>query len=263
MSVLAKVACEEFDRFAASHPVGYPLVWRLHQERLLTVLRETLREDLAEMAREGWAPVLFEEKLSGKLNVLLAGMGAEPAEILITGRLDRVDWSPSRNAYRIIDYKFKTGRQPGTLDKNLLMGAARATRLQPPLYLTMTQALSVRMPSGAREPTCHGVWFYYLAPEWNASLRQASFPGDAWNSSITPSIRQATTHVLSGIHSGRFFIYASGSCDRCDYRLLCRKSHQPTVWRARLDHALVNPYRALRSASSPNANTSPVTESGE
>lgn len=262
MAVLAKVSCEEFDRFADSHPVGYPLVWRLHQARLLTVLREALHEDLVEMAREGWEPVLFEEKMVGKLNVPLVGMDAEPAAILITGRLDRVDWSTSRNAYRIIDYKFKTGRQPGTLDKNLLMGAVRATRLQPPLYLTMAQALGARMPSGTKEPTCHGVWFYYLAPKWNASFKQAVFPGDAWTSSITPSIRQAIAYVLSGIHSGQFFMYASGSCDCCDYRLLCRKSHQPTVWRARLDHTLVSPYRALRSTPSPTPKTGSATNQG-
>ncbi|MEP6888246.1 MAG: PD-(D/E)XK nuclease family protein, partial [Nitrospirales bacterium] len=260
---LEQVAQAEFERFAGSHPVGYPLVWRLHQERLLTVLRDALREDLAEMAREGWEPVLFEEEMHGRLNAPLSGMPAELAEILITGRLDRVDWSRSQNAYRIIDYKFKTSRNPDTLDKNLLMGAARATRLQPPLYLTMTEALRTRMPGGSTETTCHGVWFYYLAPAWDPSLRQASFPGNAWSSSITPSILQAVTHVLNGIHSGRFFIYASGSCDRCDYRLLCRKSHQPTVWRARLDHALVSPYRALRSAPSPKADTSPVTGSTE
>ena len=146
---------------------------------------------------------------------------------------------------------------------NLLMGAARATRLQPPLYLTMAEALRTRMPGGSTETTCRGVWFYYLAPAWGASLRQASFPGDAWSSSITPLILQAITHVLSGIHSGRFFIYASGVCDRCDYRLLCRKSHQPTVWRARLDHAIVGPHRTLRSAPSPKADTSAVTGSSE
>ncbi|WP_447983238.1 PD-(D/E)XK nuclease family protein [Nitrospira sp. Nam74] len=259
MDVLGQAAREEFARFADSHPVGYLLVWRLHQERLLTLLRDALREDLAEMARKGWEPVLFEEEMVGKLNVPLSGMPVEPTEILIAGRLDRVDWSPSQNAYRIIDYKFKTSRHPDTLDKNLPMGATRATRLQPPLYLTMADALRTRMPGGSTETTCRGVWFYYLAPAWHTSLRQASFPGDAWNSSITPSILQAITHVLSGIRSGRFFIYASGSCDRCDYRLLCRKSHQPTVWRARLDHALVGPYRALRSAPSPKGDTSSGT----
>ncbi|MBA2251259.1 MAG: exodeoxyribonuclease V subunit gamma, partial [Nitrospirales bacterium] len=114
---LVQVAQAEFERFAGSHPVGYPLVWRLHQERLLTVLRDALREDLAEMAREGWEPVLFEEEMHGRLNAPLSGMPAELAEILITGRLDRVDWSRSQNAYRIIDYKFKTSRNPDTLDK--------------------------------------------------------------------------------------------------------------------------------------------------
>src|SRR5688500_11358882 len=71
---LKQAAQEEFERFADTHPVGYPLVWRLHQERLFTVLRDALREDVAEMAREGWEPVLFEEELHGKLNVPLSGM---------------------------------------------------------------------------------------------------------------------------------------------------------------------------------------------
>jgi len=119
------------------------------------------------------------------------------------------------------------------------------------------------MPGGAKEPTCHGVRFYYLAPQWTVSLKQASFPGDAWTSSLAPSIRQAIAQVLSGIHSGRFFMYVSGSCDHCDYRLLCRKSHQPTVWRGRLDHALVSPYRALRSAPSPGLKSSSVTNHSE
>ena len=260
MERLAQAAREEFERFAGSHPVGYPLIWRLHQERLVTMLRDALREDVAEMGREGWEPMLFEEEVRGTLNAPLSGRPGELAEILITGRLDRVDWSQSRHAYRIIDYKFKASRHPDTLDKNLLMGAARATRLQPPLYLTMAEALRARMPGGSTATTCHGVWFYYLAPAWDAPLRRASFPGNAWSSSITPSILQAITHVLSGIHSGRFFIYASGVCDRCDYRLLCRKSHQPTVWRTRLDHAVVGPYRALRSAPSPKADTSPLAE---
>ena len=253
LHLLEQVAREEFDRFADSHPVGYPLVWRLHQERLLSLLREVLCRDLEELAQEGWEPVLFEEDMVGELSVALPA--AQSEEISIVGRLDRVDWSPSRQAYRIIDYKFKTSREPGTLEKNLLLGAVRATRLQPPLYLTMTQALAARMLGRTSEPTCHGVWFYYLAPEWDSSLLRVEFPGNAWSSSLRPHIMQAVAHVLSGIRSGQFFIYASGSCDRCDYRLLCRKSHQPTVWRARLDQPVVAPYRALRSAPSPQLST--------
>lgn len=260
---LEQVAQKEFERFADSHPVGYPLVWRLHQERLVSVLRDALREDIAEMAGNDWEPILFEEEVHGKLHVPLSGMPAELTEILITGRLDRVDWSRSQNAYRIIDYKYKASRHPDTLDKNLLMGAARATRLQPPLYLTMAEALRSRMPGGSSDASCSGVWFHYLAPAWDSSLRRASFPGDAWSSSITASIRQAITHVLSGIQSGRFFIYASGVCDRCDYRLLCRKSHQPSVWRVRRDYALVSPYRVLRSAPSPKTGTNSVNGSRE
>ena len=249
VTVLRQAAREEFVRFANTHPIGYPLVWRLHQERLVSFLSEVLRDDLEEMAQEGWEPVLFEEDFQGTLKMQPPLLSVDVPEIPVTGRLDRVDWSASRNAYRIIDYKFKIGRTAQPIDTNLVMGAARATRLQPPLYLTMTQALAARMPDMSRDSTCHGVWFYYLAPSWQTPLTRIAFPGNAWSSALTMPMMQAITHVLSGIRSGRFFMYTSEFCNRCDYRVLCRKSHQPTVWRGRLDHAVVNPYRLLRSAT--------------
>jgi len=249
VTVLRQAAREEFVRFANTHPIGYPLVWRLHQERLVSFLSEALRDDLEEMAQEGWEPVLFEEEFQGTLKMQPPLLSVHVPEIPVTGRLDRVDWSASRNAYRIIDYKFKIGRTAQPIDTNLVMGAARATRLQPPLYLTMTQALAARMPDMSRDSTCHGVWFYYLAPSWQTPLTRIAFPGNAWSSALTMPMMQAITHVLSGIRSGRFFMYTSEFCNRCDYRVLCRKSHQPTVWRGRLDHAVVNPYRLLRSAT--------------
>lgn len=253
-SLLGQVAGEEFERFAHTHPVGYPLIWRLHQERLLTLLNVVLRDDLEEMARGGWQPVLFEEDLQGRLNVLCAPMLADGQDIPngqdipIGGRLDRVDWSATQHAYRIIDYKFKTGRTAAAIDKNLILGAVRATRLQPPFYLTMDSAIREKMPRGGDEATCRGVWFYYIAPAWENPLTRVEFPGNAWSSSLTAPLMQSIAQVLSAIRSGRYFMYPSEACDRCDYRLLCRKSHQPTVWRARLDHAVVHPYRLLRSA---------------
>jgi hypothetical protein len=75
-----------------------------------------------------------------------------------------------------------------------------------------------------------------------------SFPGDAWSSELRVPLERVIRHVLGGIKSGRFFIYPDGYCDRCDYRLICRKTHQPTSWRARSDHALVKPCREIRRA---------------
>jgi len=62
-------------------------------------------------------------------------------------------------------------------------------------------------------------------------------------------MRKAIRQMLSGIRLGRFFIYPSAFCDGCDYRLLCRKTHQPTAWRARQDRQYVQPYRDLLRAS--------------
>ncbi|WP_447977301.1 PD-(D/E)XK nuclease family protein [Candidatus Nitrospira bockiana] len=249
MAVLDEAARREYERFAETHPVGYPLVWRLQRARLSAFLREVLREDLEEMAQGGWEPVFFEEDGTGRLVVSLAP--DLPEEIPVTGRLDRVDWSPARNAYRIIDYKFKGSRRPDSLDRNLKIGAVRATRLQPPLYLTMGETLEAALPGASSGSTCEGVWFYYLAPQWDRPLTRVPFPGDAWRSELAAPMMQALTHVLSGIRAGKFFIYASGSCEQCDYRLLCRKTHQPTLWRGRMDHAVVSPYRILRSAVPP------------
>jgi ATP-dependent helicase/nuclease subunit B len=249
LAVLEEAARRECERFAATHPVGYHLLWTLHQERLVEFLKTVLRDDLDEMARDGWEPVLFEEDMVGRLTV--PDPDGRPEEIAVAGRLDRIDWRRTRNAYRIVDYKFKSRQEPDLLDKNLNIGAVRATRLQPPLYLMMAEAITAALPGAPRDARCAGVWFYYLAPEWEQPVTRVEFPGDAWTSPLQGPMRQAIGHVLSGIRAGRFFIYPSGSCERCDYRLLCRKSHQPTAWRARADHAVVVPYRNLRKATPP------------
>jgi hypothetical protein len=249
--VLKETAHREFERFAATHPVGYPLLWTLHQERLLSFLRAVLQDDLDEMNRHGWEAVLFETDMAGRVTV--PGQGGQAEEIAVTGRLDRIDWRPAQEAYRIVDYKFKSAQEPKPLDKNLTTGAVRAARLQPPLYLAMGPAIAAALPNGPAGARCAGVWFYYLAPQWDQPLTRVSFPGDAWTSNLQGPLTHAIGQVVSGIREGRFFIYPSGSCDWCDYRLLCRKSHQPTAWRARADHALVGPYRSLRKAVPPKS----------
>ena len=248
MTVLRQAAREEFVRFANTHPIGYPLVWRLHQERLVSFLSEVLRDDLEEMAQEGWEPVLFEEDFQGTLKMQLPLLSVDVPEIPVTGRLDRVDWSASRNAYRIIDYKFKIGRTARPIDTNLVMGAARATRLQPPLYLTMTQALAARMP--IRRGTVPPRRLVLLSRAVVADTVDAHCLPRQCMVFRTHDADDAGDHSRSVRHPVSIFsMYTGKFCDRCDYRVLCRKSHQPTVWRGRLDHAVVNPYRLLRSAT--------------
>ncbi len=248
-AVLEETASLVFEDYAQSQPVGYPLIWALRQEELRGFLRGVLHDDLAELSRK-WEPVLFEEEMKGRLSVSLEDATQEPEDLPVSGRLDRVDWCRSENAYRIIDYKFKASSKPGPLDKNLKLGAVRGLRLQPPFYLLMAEStVPSQLNQTSAQPTCDGVWFYYLAPNWDQALTRVRFPGDAWSSGLGEPMRKAIRQILNGIRLGRFFIYPSAFCDGCDYRLLCRKTHQPTLWRARQDRQYVQPYRDLRQAS--------------
>lgn len=201
-----------------------------------------------------WEPIRFEEPMQGRLALPLS-KGVE--EFPLNGQLDRVDWCAARQAYRVIDYKYKTGSAPHTLDKNLPLGAVRGLRLQPPLYLLMARAsLPARMETAGQggTPTCDGVWFYYLAPNWrkkasDSSLTRVPFPGDAWDSSLRVAMEQALAVLLDGIRSGSFFIAPGAYCDHCEVRSLCRKTHRASWWRARADRARVGRHRDLRKAT--------------
>lgn len=256
--ILDRAAQAVFGEYAQSHPIGYPLLWELHQEHILSCLHQVLQADLAELST-GWEPLLFEKEVTGHLSVSFPE-GSE--DFPLNGRLDRVDWSPARNAYRIVDYKYKVSSEPKSPEKNLTLAAIRAVRLQPPLYLIMAQAtLPALLPAGVSDtpPACEGVWFYYVAPNWDEILTRVAFPGDAWASNLKQPMDRALQHILSGIHAGRFFISPSKLCEYCDYRLLCRKTHQPTSRRARTDHELVQPYQELRRTRLAESSTGETT----
>ncbi|NJL15977.1 MAG: PD-(D/E)XK nuclease family protein [Nitrospira sp.] len=38
--------------------------------------------------------------------------------------------------------------------------------------------------------------------------------------------------LMDGIRAGRFFILPDGYCDQCEFRVICRREHAPTWWRA-------------------------------
>lgn len=45
-------------------------------------------------------------------------------------------------------------------------------------------------------------------------------------------IHRTITILIDGIRAGRFFIIPDGYCDHCEFRVICRREHAPTWWRA-------------------------------
>ncbi|MFQ5993167.1 MAG: PD-(D/E)XK nuclease family protein, partial [Nitrospiraceae bacterium] len=256
-AMLEEVARRSFDQYANTHSIGYPLVWECLQHSLVSTLLAIVWEELESMSTEGWEPILFEHPMRGNLTLTL---GPKSESLPVAGRPDRIDWHAPWNRYRIVDYKFKSSKRPDTMDSNLVLGAIRGQRLQPPLYLVMTQAT---LPSQRRQersgqaPNCEGAWFHYVAPNWNHEdgrvLTREQFPADAWYTQLRAPLERVLSFLAGGIRSGMFFIQPGTYCGSCDYRLICRRSHQPSVCRARSDRVYVQPHRALRLTQPPQA----------
>jgi ATP-dependent helicase/nuclease subunit B len=246
---LEDCAREVFADYERTHPVGYALTWELRKDQLLTFLHEVGRQDLAELAGK-WQPLLFEYPVNGTLSI---DFGNGPIAVPVKGRLDRVDWSPSRRSFRVVDYKFKCTKEPKSHEKNLALGAVRGFNLQPPLYVLMAET-SLEAVLDAKPATCDGVWFYYLAPEWEEPMTPVAFPGDAWRSSLRAPLIGAFRRILAGVQSGTFFIAPHESlCERCDFSTICRRTHQASAWRARADTITVQSHRELRRTRLPNS----------
>jgi ATP-dependent helicase/nuclease subunit B len=246
---LEDCAREVFTDYEMTHPVGYALTWELRRRELLAFLQEVGREDLAGLGDE-WQPLLFEYPVNGELSV---DLGNGSAAVPLKGRLDRVDWSPERRAFRVVDYKFKRTKEPKSYEKNLALGAVRGHNVQPPLYLLMAEA-SLPSVLGTDPPTCDGVWFYYLAPDWEDRMTRVAFAGDAWRSSLRDALSGTFRRIFTGIRSGHFFIAPHESlCERCDFTTICRRTHEASAWRARTDDAPVQSHRELRRVRVPAA----------
>lgn len=254
--VLEQMAAEEFKQFAEIYFTGFPLLWEMQQEEILLFLRHVLKRDLEELKKNDWEPVLFEKEMIGTLTVDAKQHGEQ---IKIRGFLDRIDRSVNNNAYRIVDYKYKVSRNPGTFDTNLGLAAIRGIHLQPPLYLKMIQGSHGQ---GIQEALllkdsseCRGVWFYYLAPYWKEKEKEWLFPiefsGDGWRAPLGPVLNNTIRHIIHGIKQGQFFIMPGAQCESCGYRLICRNNHQPTLSRARMDPLRIQHVRTLKKAQLP------------
>lgn len=246
-SVLEESSRKIFSDYESTHPVGLPVAWEIAREEIMELARPAVRQDLHELFQSGYRPIAVEieaeEPLKGDWPALLAG-------IILRGRMDRLDHQSGQNRYRVIDYKFKSGRNPAPEDRDLRLSALRGKRLQPPLYLLLGKRLAAQRGGGPGEPEVEAA-FYFLAPKWSEGpLVAQSLPGDAWEGKMGIELRETISLLLEGIYQGRFFIHPGAYCKNCEVSEVCRKNHLPTFWRAEND-PVTKPHYDLRQKKLP------------
>ncbi len=229
-AALGAAAQRVFRAFERDHPVGYPLAWENLQEDLVALLEQAVARDLAELSASGYAPRALESEATARLP---ESWPAPLGGLLIRGRIDRIDYQPKENRFRMVDYKLKSAPAPAPDDRNLLRAAVRGKRLQPPFYLRLgkTQAEALRTADAAIDAA-----FYYLAPQWaGGPLVVERMAGDAWEGPSGAALKQTVAFLAESIRLGLFFIQPDDYCRYCEVSEACRRNHRPTMWRVERD----------------------------
>ncbi len=214
--------------FEKRSPTGYPAAWETAKEDLLAMLREAVRADRQEMAGSGFRPVGLERDLRAQLDT---EWPEDLRGLPLQGRLDRVDHDAHSGRYRVIDYKYKSGKEPGTVDKNPVLAAVQGRRLQLPVYLLLAAGDEIgrQAPPG----TAIDAAWYFLAPRWDQGpLVAKEFTGQSWRQPDGKKIRDTVTRLLRGIRNGEFPPVRGDYCRFCQVSEICRKDHFPSATRA-------------------------------
>ncbi|MEK6533309.1 MAG: PD-(D/E)XK nuclease family protein, partial [Nitrospirota bacterium] len=204
----------------ARHRTGHYLLWELAKEHVVTLITAAVDADTDAYTETPFMPVGFELDAEGTIAEVLPDPSAT---MKIRGRVDRIDRHRDTGAIRIIDYKFKTGGSMKSEDRNLLQSAIRGYRLQPPLYARLL------MPG---KPAPSQVQFMFLAPLWEAPIARSTFDVRALSGESGRQIQQTLRMLITGLQAGRFFILPDTYCEQCEFRVICRREHQPSWWRS-------------------------------
>lgn len=221
---------EVFAAYAAHHGTGYPLTWQLAKETIVTLVTAVVGVDQQDCRASGFVPVGFEVEAEGTLEDL----GPELKDLKVRGRLDRIDQQTMKPKLRIVDYKYRHGREMRDQDRNLVTSAVRGFRLQPPLYSLMRATVPAQGVHGAsaKHVPPELVEFIFLAPHWEPIVDRAQFPASAWQGAVGQQLRKTLQVLIEGVRTGQYFILPDGYCDYCDFSAACRRFHGPTWWRA-------------------------------
>lgn len=258
-NIIATLSRKIFSRYELYNPVSYPVVWEDLKERIVDLIEEVIKYDRLSLLQSGDAPLALEVECEGRLE---GGWPDLIEGLPIQGRLDRIDYHAEQKRYRVIDYKVKTGKNQSTQDKNLMQAAVRGQRLQPPLYLLLSNHYAAERELSDIDFSVEAA-FYFLAPNWEKGpIVVNEFPSDGWEGEAGGMLRNTFTLLLKGIQEGRFFIRPGTHCDYCDLSTICRLNHFQSSRRAGQD-PLTQEHQALGSLKVPKKKPSnPKTRTG-
>ncbi|MBI2087528.1 MAG: exodeoxyribonuclease V subunit gamma [Deltaproteobacteria bacterium] len=231
-AVLGPAAEKVYADYEAENPPGFPVEWEALKEHLTEMLGKVVAKDIEELRGSGFRPAALEIDLRDSYP------WDDPANlkgIAIRGRLDRIDVDPEAGRCRVIDYKYRTSRDRSTSDGNLVRGAIRGQRLQPPFYVLLAKRFAKETAKLGADPAVVAA-FYFLAPKWkDGPLVTSAFAEEAWEGETGTQLKRTLSFLLEGIERGQFFIRPGEHCRRCDVSEVCRKNHLPSFWRAERD----------------------------
>ncbi len=208
--------------YEQQHRTGPYLLWELAKEQVRMLIAAVVETEAAAWSAEPYLPIAFEVDATGTIPVA----SDEHSVLKIHGRVDRVDRHRDSGAIRIMDYKYKVGGAMQPEDRNLLQSAVRGKRLQPPLYA----CLNLPGLGAAQE-----VQLLFIAPHWASPVERSGYHAATWSSESGRLIGRTLDQLLQGIREGRFPILPDSYCQTCEYRVACRREHQPTWWRSHRD----------------------------
>ena len=191
--VLADEAENVFAGFASRGVTGYPLVWRVKQEKIRADLLRWLQTEYAHAAG-GYSAVATEWAFGRAADMPPAQIQLdEKTTLLVAGRIDRVDRGPDDEVI-VLDYK--TGKP----DKYRNHSFCRARALQIPVYILATEQLAGK-PSGGG--------FYFFA------TRRGGFAKHGWYreelAAAEPRLREILGGLVRSILDGKFFVTPDGA----------------------------------------------------
>jgi ATP-dependent helicase/nuclease subunit B len=241
-----------FERLEARGLAGPALSRRIQRRALRADLRRWLDLEIEEAERQGGDglrprhfevrfgmepslgktdPGLPDDPLSSRQPVRLADR--EGGDLLLKGRIDRIDLSADRRRARVIDYK--SGRLDRYRDDDLGSG----TSLQLPVYILAAESLL---------PDVHIEGALYRSVSRRGRFKDVGFRRQAWDV-VLDRLREAARLVIRGVADGVFFHNPdeSAQCLRCDSRPVCGGGREARFERKKGDPAAA-PFRAFKEA---------------